>query len=517
MLADTLPGLLRDRGEIHPDRAALVDAASGRGRSYCELAADAERIAGTLEAHGARPGDRVVLLADHTIDAWQVLAGMSRAGVVPVLLNWRLTDDDLVWLVDDARARLVLSTERWHDLGARVAERAGAQHLSTVEVADAAAAPTALPLPAPDDVAVQMYTSGTTGLPKGVCTTHRNLMALLDVLTGELPGFASDARQLVAAPMFHIAGYGFGVGSLAVSTPMHLLDQFDPVTTLEVIERHAITHTLLVPAMLQMVVAAPNAGRTDTSSLRGLLYGGSPMSVSLMRSVTEVLGCLMTQAYGMTETTGIATLLRYDDHARGLAAGTDADGTDADVAVDRLASAGRPVLGTSVRIDAPDETGAGEILVRSPMVMAGYWQRPDETAATLVDGWLHTGDIGRLDADGYLHVVDRKKDLVITKGENVFPGEVERVVVEHPAVVEAAVIGVPDAAYGEALCAVVEVRDGSTLDLADLQEHCRGRIAGFKVPRHLEVVEVLPRTPSGKVLRRVIRDRYWADRTRQVN
>jgi long-chain acyl-CoA synthetase len=516
MLADTLPGLLRDRGMLHPDRVALVDAATGRGRTYGELAADAERIAGTLEAHGARPGDRVVLLADHTIDAWQVLAGMSRAGVVPVLLNWRLTDDDLVWLVEDATARLVLSTDRWHDLSTRVAERAGAQHMSTQEVADAASPPTSRALPGAGDVAVQMYTSGTTGLPKGVCTTHLNLMALLDVLTGELPGFASDARQLVAAPMFHIAGYGFGIGSLAVGTPMHLLDQFDPATTLEVIERHAITHTLLVPAMLQMVVAAPNAGRTDTSSLRGLLYGGSPMSVSLMRSVTEVLGCAMTQAYGMTETTGIATLLRYDDHARGLAADVD-DGTAAGVAADRLASAGRPVLGTSVRIDAPDDTGAGEILVRSPMVMAGYWQRPDETADALDDGWLHTGDIGRLDADGYLHVVDRKKDLVITKGENVFPGEVERVVVEHPVVVEAAVIGVPDAVYGEALCAVVEVTDGAALSLAELQEHCRGRIAGFKVPRHLEVVELLPRTPSGKVLRRVIRDRYWADRTRQVN
>jgi acyl-CoA synthetase (AMP-forming)/AMP-acid ligase II len=311
--------------------------------------------------------------------------------------------------------------------------------------------------------------------------------------------------------MFHIAGYGFGIGSLAVGSPMHLLDQFDPAVTLDVIERHSITHSLLVPAMLQMVVAAPNAGRTDTSSLRGLLYGGSPMSVSLMRSVTDVLGCAMTQAYGMTETTGIATLLRFDDHARGLA-------HDSDVAVDRLASAGRPVLGTSLRIDAPDGTGAGEILVRSPMVMSGYWERPDETSATLEDGgWLRTGDIGRLDPVGYLHVVDRKKDLVITKGENVFPGEVERVVVEHPAIVEAAVIGVPDAAYGEALCAVVEVVEGMRISLADLQEHCRGRIAGFKVPRHLEVVELLPRTPSGKVLRREIRDRYWADRARQVN
>lgn len=511
MLTDTISRLLAERGAIHPDRAALVDTKHGARRTYGELAGDAERIAGTLETQGVRPGDRVVLLADHTIDAWQVLAGLSRAGVVPVLLNWRLTEDDLASIVDDARSRLVLSTDRWNGLGGDVCDRTGARHLTTEELADADSPPTGLPLPDPTNTAVQMYTSGTTGLPKGVCTSHRNLTALLDVLTGELPGFAADARQLVAAPMFHIAGYGFGIGSLAVGSPMHLLDQFDPATALEVIERHSITHTLLVPAMLQMVVASPNAGRTDTSSLRGLLYGGSPMSVSLMRSVTEVLGCPLTQAYGMTETTGIATLLRFDDHARGLARETDA-------AVDRLASAGRPILGTCVCIDTPDSTGAGEILVRSPMVMSGYWDRPVETLSTAAEGgWFRTGDIGRLDADGYLHIVDRKNDLVITKGENVFPGEIERVVVEHPAVVEAAVIGVPDTSHGEALCAVIEVVDGAEITLADLQEHCRGRIAGFKVPRQLEVVDLLPRTPSGKVLRRVIRDGYWADRERQVN
>jgi long-chain acyl-CoA synthetase len=511
MLSDSLPGLLAERGAIHPDRVALIDPKTGACRSYGELAGDAERIAGTLLAYGILPSDRVVLLGDHTVDAWQVLAGLARAGVVPVLLNWRLTENDLALIVEDAGSRLIVSTNRWHELAAEVSTRTGARHLTTEEIVNSESTHTQLPLPDPESTAVQMYTSGTTGLPKGVCTTHRNLMALLDVLTGELPGFAADSRLLVAAPMFHIAGYGFGLGSLAVGSPLYLLEQFDAVTTLEVIERHAITHTLLVPAMLQMVVTAQNAGQTDTSSLRGLLYGGSPMSVALMRLVTQVLGCPMTQAYGMTETTGIATLLRFDDHKRGLA-GESAS------AVGRLASAGRPILGTSVSIDCPDKTGAGEILVRSPMVMSGYWRRPEETASVLREGgWLGTGDIGRIDADGYLHVVDRKKDLVITQGENVFPGEVERVVVEHPAVIEAAVIGVPDATYGEALCAVVELVEGSDLTLAELQEHCRGRLARFKVPRQLEVVQILPRTPSGKVLRRVIRDRYWADNERQVN
>ena len=510
MLADTLAALVARRGQLHPDRPALVSTAGG-GVSYRQLAEDAERIAGVLRSRGIAAGDRVAILADHTLGTWRVLHGMARAGVVPVLANWRLTADELAHIVRDAESRLVLATDRWQPLAAEVASRCDVAAEPVDELADAPAAGPAGPFPEPDDTVVQMYTSGTTGLPKGVCTTHRNVLALLDVFTGELPGFASDARQMVAAPLFHIAGYGFGIGSLAVGTPMHLLEQFDPAAALAAIERHRITHTLLVPAMLQMVVAAPGAAGRDTSSLRGVLYGGSPMSVSLMRSVIDVLGCRLTQAYGMTETTGIATLLRYDDHEAGLSANCAEDGA-------LLASAGRPVLGTSVRIDAPDGRGRGAILVRSPMVMPGYWRRPDETAAALdADGWLRTGDVGRIDERGYLHVVDRQKDLVISKGENIFPGEVERVVVEHPAVVEAAVVGVPDDEYGEALCAVVELRAGASLTLGELQELCRGQLAGFKVPRRLEVVDVLPRTPSGKVLRRVIRDGFWADRSRQVN
>jgi len=203
----------------------------------------------------------------------------------------------------------------------------------------------------------------------------------------------------------------------------------------------------------------------------------------------------------MTESRGITTLLRFDDHERGLA-GESASSEG------RLVSAGRPILGTSVSIDCLDNSGAGEILVRSPMVMSGYWRRPEETASVLGEGgWLGTGDIGRIDADGYLHVVDRKKDLVITHGENVLPDEVERVVVEHPAVTEAAVIGVPDATYEEALCAVVELVEGADPTLPELQEHCGSRLARFKVPRQLEVVQILPRTPSGKVLRPMICDR----------
>lgn len=512
MLADSLTDLLARRAAIHPERPAFVDAGGGPGLDHRGAWASACRAAGGLARRGVGPGDRVVVLADQTVDAWVLLHGAMRLGAVPVLLNWRLTVEELTAIATDARARLVASTPGWAAPATEVARALGVGHLDVSEVTDGEPLGGNHPFPRPDDVAVQMYTSGTTALPKGVCTTHANVLALLDLLTAELPGFAADTRHLVAAPLFHIAGFGFGVGPLAVGAPSVLLERFDPAAVLDAVERHRITHTLLVPAMLQAVCAVPGAAARDTSSLRGLLYGGSPMSVSLMETVARTLGCAMTQAYGMTETTGIASLLRFDDHAAGLAA------PGGDAARERLASAGRAAIGTELRIDDPDASGAGEVLVRSPMTMPGYWDRPAENAATLAEGgWLRTGDVGRLDRDGYLYLIDRRKDLVITKGENVYPGEVERVLAEHPRVVDVAVVGVPDDEHGEALCAVVQAGPDGPPTLTELQEFCRGRLAGFKLPRRLEVVDDLPRTPSGKVMRRVVREPFWADRDRQVN
>ncbi|MFZ4519897.1 MAG: class I adenylate-forming enzyme family protein [Microthrixaceae bacterium] len=512
MLADSLTDLLARRATIHPERPAFVDAAGGPGLDHRGAWDATCRVAGALAVRGVRPGERVVVLADQTVDAWVFLHGAMRLGAVPVLLNWRLTVEELIPIAADARARLVATTPARAPLGAAVASGLGVEHVGTAAVDGADPLPDDVPFPGADDVAVQMYTSGTTALPKGVCTTHANVLALLDLLTAELPGYAADTRHLVAAPLFHIAGFGFGVGPLAVGAPAVLLERFDPAAVLDALEEHGITHTLLVPAMLQAVCAVPGAAERDTAALRGLLYGGSPMSVALMATVAATLGCPMTQAYGMTETTGIASLLRFDDHAAGLAAAGD------DPARQRLASAGRAAIGTELRIDQPDATGAGEVLVRSPMTTPGYWDRPAENAATIeADGWLRTGDVGRLDADGFLFLVDRQKDMVITKGENVFPGEVERVLAEHPLVVDVAVVGIPDEEHGEALCAVVQVGPDGAPTLGDLQAFCRDRLAGFKLPRRLEVVDDLPRTPSGKVMRRVVREPFWADRDRQVN
>ncbi len=514
MLADSLPELLATRARIHPERPALVDARTGATLSYGELHRSANAVADRLAGEGIRAGDRITLLCDQTIDAWQVLYGAMSAGAVPVLANWRLAPGEIAAIVADSRSTEVLSTSRWSELAEGVADGLGLPARSTRELVTGSgdAAGTAAPRVRPDDIAVQMYTSGTTSLPKGVCSTHLNLLALLDTLSSELPGFAADSRHLVAAPLFHIAGFGFGIGPLAVGAPAVLLGEFDPAAVLDAIEQHHITHSLLVPAMLQAVVGVPGSSGRDTSSLRGILYGGSPISRALLEQVDAVLGCPLTQAYGLTETSGIATMLRFDDHRRGLDAAEDA--TEAV----RLASAGRPIPGTEVRVADPDATGAGEVLVRSPMVMQGYWQRPDADARAIdPDGWFSTGDIGRIDDKGYLFLVDRADDKVVTKGENVYPGEVERVLAEHPAVAEVAVVGVPDDEHGELLCAVVAAVPGTRPDLDELQSWCRGRLAGFKLPRRLELVAELPRTPSGKVLRRVVREPFWADHDRRVN
>lgn len=514
MLADSLPDLLARRARIHPERPALVDASTGTTVSYGELHRSADSIALRLLSEGVQAGDRITLLCDQTIDAWQVLHGALAARAVPVLVNWRLAPVEISAIVADSRSTEVLATSRWSQLAAGVADGLGLPSRSTAELVAQGgdATGTGGPPARPGDVAVQMYTSGTTSAPKGVCSTHANLLALLDTLSSELPGFAADTRHLVAAPLFHIAGFGFGIGPLAVGAPAVLLGEFDPAAVLDAIEHHRITHSLLVPAMLQAVVGVPGSSDRDTSSLRGILYGGSPISRALLAQVDAVLGCPLTQAYGLTETTGIATLLRFDDHRRGL----DAAG-DADEAV-RLTSAGRPVPGTEVRVAAPDATGAGEVLVRSPMVMQGYWQRPEADARAIdPEGWFHTGDIGRIDEQGYVFLVDRADDKVVTKGENVYPGEVERVLAEHPAVAEVAVVGVPDDEHGELLCAVVAAAPGTRPDLAELQAWCRGRLAGFKLPRRLELVAELPRTPSGKVLRRVVREPFWVGHDRRVN
>jgi acyl-CoA synthetase (AMP-forming)/AMP-acid ligase II len=358
-----------------------------------------------------------------------------------------------------------------------------------------------------DELAGVFYTGGTTGFPKGVMLSHRNLLtsALGSAATGNfvVPG----GRLLHAAPMFHLADMAAWVGRNLVGGGHVMVPMFTPDGVLEAIAKHRVTDALLVPTMIQMLVDSPGIGAADLSSLRKLVYGGSPISEGVLDRVRAALpGVTLAQAYGMTELSPVATMLSPEEHD--------------DPTLRR--SAGRAAPHALVRIVDVDDKGlprgaVGEIVVSGDHVMLGYWGKPAETAAAVVDGWMHTGDGGRMDERGYVFVVDRIKDMIVSGGENVYSAEVESAATTHPAVAACAVIGVPDDEWGERVHAVVVLHPGATLELADLRAHCKERIAGYKCPRSLEVVDALPLSGAGKVLKRELRARHWGDADRAVN
>ena len=361
------------------------------------------------------------------------------------------------------------------------------------------------------DVAVQLYTSGTTGKPKGVMLSHANF--LNSIAQGRLDPAGWTKWQdgdsaVLAMPVSHISGTGWGIITLNYGATCHIQRQFDIEMTLDMILRDRVSKIFLVPAALQFLVRHPRARGADFSSIREMGYGASPIPLALLRECMDVLGCGFVQFYGMTETTGTIVALPPQDHVP--------EGSP------RMRAAGKPLPWVEIRVldtDGQDvPTGkVGEIVTRSAANMLGYWKRPEETARTIRDGWLHTGDAGYLDADGYVFIHDRVKDMIISGGENVYPAEVESALSEHPAVAEVAVIGVPDAKWGEAVHAVIVLRPGATLGQEALIAWAKRRIAGFKTPRSVAFAETLPRNASGKLLKRELRAPYWAAQGRQVN
>ncbi len=355
----------------------------------------------------------------------------------------------------------------------------------------------------PGDVIVQMYTSGTTGVPKGVLTTHRNLAAA--ATTSSRWGFDADTISLTPLPLFHIGGIGWVYCGLWHGATTILVSEFDARQVLETLEVRRVTNPIFVPTMLQMLTTVPGAAERDYSALRSIVYGASPMTTTTLRAAVRTFGCEMIGLYGLTETTGGVVHLDGADH--------DADGPRQHL----LRSAGRPYEWVEMRIvdlatgeDLSPHT-AGEVWLRAPNVMAGYFHRPEGTAAALTsDGWLRTGDGGYVDEEGYLFLTDRVKDMIITGGENVYPIEVEEVLAQHPDVADVAVIGVPDERWGEAVKALVIVRDDCPVSGAALLAFARERLAGYKLPRSIDFVDDLPRTPTGKVLKRELRERYLA-------
>jgi fatty-acyl-CoA synthase len=362
----------------------------------------------------------------------------------------------------------------------------------------------------PEHDAYQMYTSGTTGHPKGAVLAHRAVTANIAQIALACHGPPSE-RSLVAAPLFHAAAVPTTFSPVWWGGSLFILDQFNPVEVVRVLDEERIGFAVLVPAMIQACLSAvPDAGERRYEHLRLIYYGSSPIAEQTLRHATAVFRCSFIQSYGMTEAAQSLTFLTPADHERALTANQVL-----------LLSAGRPAAGTEIRIvdanDNPAPNGiVGEVVARGPQLMRGYWNLPGATEEALRGGWLHSGDAGLMDDEGYLYIQDRVKDMVVSGGENVYPREVEEVLFRHPAIGDAAVIGVPDERWGETVQAVIVLREGEQATAEDIIAFCRSTLGGFKLPRAVDFVKALPRNASGKVLKRELRERYWTGHRRRV-
>ena len=515
--ARELGALLNNHAAVRPDSVALVF--EDRATTYGELNARANRVANGLRAIATTPQTRVALLDKNSDAFYEILFGAAKALSVLAPVNWRLAAPEVAYIVNDACAEVLFVGEDFFPtvaqilpelrtvrkviaLSGRHPEWEGYTSWRDRQHDDASGMPIN-----GDDVVIQMYTSGTTGHPKGALTTHDNIFAALECSPDWYPCTADDVN-LVCMPLFHIAGSFIGLLGLYAGARNVLSRDTHPATLLRLIESERVTMMFLVPALMLFMLQAPEIEQVDLSSLRQIDYGASPIALDLLRQAITVFKCDFVQVYGLSETTGVITALPPEDH--------DPEGSQ------RMRSCGKPTRTAEIRVvDANDKELAagevGEIVVRSVQNTKGYWNLSEATAGLLRDGWLHTGDAGFFDADGYLYVYDRVKDMIISGAENIYPAEVESALFGHPAVADVAVIGVPDEQWGESVKAVVVLKPGTTATDAEIMAYCRERIAHYKVPKSVDFADTLPRNGSGKLLKRVLRAPYWEGRERQVN
>jgi long-chain acyl-CoA synthetase len=498
----TLADPIEHARRIHSERTAVID---GDTRvSYRELHERCWRLAAGLRALGVAPGERVALLSTNSSRYFEAFFAVPGHGMVLVPLNTRLAMPELEAILADCEARVLVTDRDPGRLAARV-ERVVRIPDDYEALLASAGAP---PAREADEnaVAALFYTGGTTGLPKGVMLTHRNLVAnaFHKTVACSLTG---DDVFLAAPAMFHVAGVAPLVGLVWLGARTVTLPAFDPDRCLELIAQHGITLAIPVPTMVAALVAAQRRAPRDVSSLRLLGHAGSSIADELIEAAHATFpDAELAQFYGATETASIVTSFRNEQAAIGTPL---------------LGSCGRATPGVAIRVVRPDgsecEPGeVGEVLVRGPNVTPGYFRNPEATAAALVDGWYRSGDLGLLHESGHLFVVDRIKDMIVSGAENVYSIEVESVLQRHPAVLEAAVFGIPDPVWGEAVHAVVVVAEGHGLTpealAAELAQHCRKSVAGYKVPKRIDIQrEPLPKSGPGKILKRALREPFWRD------
>jgi long-chain acyl-CoA synthetase len=486
---------------IAPEACAVV--CDGRRRSYAELAARCSKLAGGLRKLGLNAGDRVGVISLNSDRYLELYLGVPAAGLVLVPVNSRLAPAEMRAILADAEVSVVFTDAEYP--GAAAVDRVLSIPGDYEALIAGADEEPPLREVSEDDLAVLFYTSGTTGAAKGAMHTHRSLVSSGLHFMATWP-FDTQTRWLVASPLFHTGGTIAVLATVWAGGTHVIMPSFNPDLALDLIEREAVTHTLLVPTMLAATTNSQLSHPRTVSSLRYLSHGASPIAAETLKNTCRAFpGAELLHIYGTTEATPITTLLPHEELL-------------IDTPLDR--SCGQPAIGVQVEvidkrgIEVPAGT-VGEIVVRSPSLMAGYWRKPVETQEVLAGGWYHTGDLGYADGHGHLFLVDRVKDMIVSGGENVYSTEVENALSDHPSVTEVAVFGVPDERWGESVYAIVVASQSVTAD--ELIAHCRGHVAGFKVPKHIELrTEALPKSAAGKVLKRDLREPHWVGRQAHV-
>ena len=499
-------------GRIYSNKIALKQ--GDRGLTYGQLRDRCLRLARSLLSLGRVRGDRVAFLDYNSFEYVEFHLGLPVAGLIAVPLNFRLSPKELKGIISYACCKALIyrssfepvieemrkeltSVEHFICLDGPRGADIGYEDLLSREL------PEDIPSPHEDDPACMLFTSGTTGTPKGATLSHGNSVAALRGLIIEV-GIVPENRFLHVAPLFHIAPLQNLQAYLYRGCTCFLTPQFDPQLTMEIIQGEAITNTFLVPRMISAIFNHTDLGSYDLSSLSSIAYGGAPTPPEVLRRYIQKWGPIFIQHYGASEA-GLITVLKRHEHI--------IKDEKRNNEWKYLGSSGRPII--DVRIKVVDESGAevepgrvGEILVNSPSVMKGYWEMPHETAKCIRDGWFYTGDLGIMDEEGYLFHTDRKKYMIISGGENVYPAEVENVLHVMPQILEAAVIGVPDEKWGETVKAVVVLKEGQSLSEDDIIQFCKENLASYKKPTSVDFVRELPRNPAGKILKNVLKERY---------
>jgi long-chain acyl-CoA synthetase len=503
MMGDSILNLVRNHAAQTPGAPCL--SFETETLNYGDMFKRCRRVAQALAQQGVKAGDRVAILARNSPAQYELLFGCGILGAILLPVNWRLAPREVADILADAEPSLLIVEGDFRHLLAEAEMPIETMdlHADYPGWREAASAKAPEQPITPDTPALMLYTSGTTGRPKGAVLSHRNL-SYMNRMAGELWDFPADGVNLVAMPLFHIGGIGYGLSAFGRGGHTVLMQQVIPVDIVEAIRQHRVTHGFFVPTVIQMLMEVPGVAEMNMSSLKCMLYGGAPIGEAVLKRAMEMFGCGFIHCYGMTETAGTVITLVPEDH--------DPGGPRAH----RLRSCGLPMPWAELALINP-ETGeavstgdVGEIRIRSAANMLGYWNKPEETAKTITpDGWLCTGDAAYQDADGYVYIHDRFKDMIVSGGENIYPTEIENVLFEHSGVAQVAVIGVAHQRWGETPKAFVVAREGARLSEAELIQFTRDRLAHYKCPTSVAFVAALPVNGAGKILKKEMRNPFW--------